>query len=171
MRTHRPIGSVHLHYRFISIIGSLECHVLMTPHSWADGTSFGGPPIPGSAPEEATWAHALTHRREAFHIVESTATAGKIRPSGSSTAYADERGARSADAIIGARRGERRWCARSLGECQPSSTWAPKAINGLLNEALADADARDAGDSRPGGHGAAMPPSLREYGCSLESSR
>ncbi len=52
--------------------GADECHALVTPLSWPKPTSFGGPPVIDSeAVAEATYAHALVHRREAWHLGET----------------------------------------------------------------------------------------------------
>ena len=48
-----------------------ECHALVTPLSWPEATHFGGSAVYDSpAAQEATYAHSLVHRREAYHVGE-----------------------------------------------------------------------------------------------------
>jgi hypothetical protein len=119
--------------------GADECHALVTPLSWPDGTSFGGPPVEGSAAAaEATWAHALVHRQEAFHVGEFGTgwhnSAFWYGMASISTEHTERMRALAVERASGDAEREA-WVRANL---PTPSTWAPKALNGLLNDALMD---------------------------------
>lgn len=120
--------------------GTDECHALVTPLSWPDGTTFGGPPKPGSAAAaEATYAHALVHRREAWHPGEfgtgwhnSAFWYGSV---GRFAANVELQHEMRRQAFRAAQTDEEvAWCDKNLFK-----QWAPKLLNGALNDALVHA--------------------------------
>lgn len=106
---------------------------MITPLSWPEGTHFGGPPVYDSpAAREATYAHSLVHRREAFHVGEfGTGWQNSAFWSGS-TSVPDElsslllqqaRYATDAESVA--------WCNQALAD-----GWRPSELNKLCAAAL-----------------------------------
>lgn len=119
--------------------GADECHALVTPLSWPEGTTFGGPPVDGSeAAAEATWAHALVHRQEAFHVGEFGTGWHNSAFWYGMTAMSPERAARMRALAVERASGDSAREAWVHANLPPPSTWAPKALNGLLNDAIVD---------------------------------
>ena len=121
--------------------GTDECHALVTPLCWPDGTTFGGPPKLGSdAQGEATYAHALVHRREAWHPGEyGTGWHNAAFWYGSLSTHAvgaeiQERVRQLAFKAAGDTEAHLAWCEKNIWK-----QWAPKVLNGALNDALLDA--------------------------------
>ena len=120
-----------------------ECHAVVTPLSWEDGTHFGGPPILGSAARaEASYAHALVHRYEAWHVGEYGTgwhnsafwfgLVGALRSPDVAALYdACAAAARWRCAANGGEPAEAAWCAEALG-----NGWAPRVVNGLCAQVL-----------------------------------
>lgn len=119
--------------------GADECHDLVTPLSWPDHTPFAGAPVPNSpAEEQATHAHALVHRKEAWHIGEfGTGWQNSGFWFGSVTgSSAHERFAKMKALALQVAAGnaeKQRWAEEYL-----ASSWSPTSVNGLINEALHD---------------------------------
>mmetsp|Transcript_156301 Transcript_156301/g.299687 ORF Transcript_156301/g.299687 Transcript_156301/m.299687 type:complete len:371 (+) Transcript_156301:31-1143(+) len=120
--------------------GADECHDLVTPLSWPDHTFFAGDPVPGSpAEEQATHAHALVHRKEAWHVGEfgtGWQNSGFWFGSVMGGPSAIQRFARMNALAVKAAAGnaeKQRWAEEYL-----ASSWSPTAVNGLINEALHD---------------------------------
>ena len=116
-----------------------ECHDLVTPLSWDDGTVFGGPAVPGSpAAREATWAHAIIHRAEGPHPGEfgtgwhnSAFWFGQvIAPDLYEVTRAAVVHAAATSSVDPA--AALNWCASSL-----ENGWAPRVLNGLCHDVMA----------------------------------
>lgn len=139
--------------------GADECHALVTPLSWPDGTTFGGPPVDDSpAAAEATHAHALVHRQEAFHVGEfGTGWRNSAFWYGMAGELPKQRTARMRALAVTAASGDperERWVEANL---PTQDSWAPKALNGLLNDAIMDARAAQQQESGK------LTPSMRAF--------
>jgi hypothetical protein len=124
--------------------GADECHALVTPLSWPDGTTFGGPPVYGSeAASEATHAHALVHRREAVHVGEfGTGWHNSAFWYGQAGNTERMELLRRKARELAAENGYPEW--QRWAEATLLVTWQPKALNGLLNDAIVDTSRRGA---------------------------
>ena len=130
-----------------------QCHALVTPLCWPDGTTFGGPPKLGSdAQGEATYAHALVHRREAWHPGEyGTGWHNAAFWYGSLSTHAvgaeiQERVRQLAFKAAGDTRNILRQVLKEYLEA------GSKVLNGALSDALLDATCRPVLDRKPNRH-------------------
>jgi hypothetical protein len=132
--------------------GADEAHALVTPLCWPEATSFGGQPVEGSAARvEATYVHALVHRREAFHIGEFGTGwhnsafwfGGLASHLESASLLSPVSAAARAAAAAAADAG----CSRAVEWCDDNgvragSAWSPRVFNGLCHQVIREAAAQ-----------------------------
>ena len=118
-----------------------ESHAVITPLSWEEGTQFGGPPMLGSAAAaEASYAHALVHRHEAWHVGEFGTgwhnsafwfglTAAKQSADVAAVHQACAAAARARATTASPEASA--WVAEALAD-----GWAPRMLNGLCAQAV-----------------------------------